>query len=90
MIVVVLSCCPSSLRGDITKWMFEISTNVFVGRMTARVRDELWNRIVRNCGDGRAVMIFGVNNEQRFDYRCYNTEWQVEDLDGLKVMLKPD
>ena len=89
MIVVTLSCCPPSLRGDLTKWMFEISTNVYVGRMSARVRDELWDRIVNSCGDGRAVMIFGVNNEQRFEYRTHNSEWKPYDLDGIKVMIRP-
>ncbi len=89
MIVIVLSCCPQSLRGDLTRWFFEISTNVYVGRVSARVRDEVWDRIVRNCGGGRAVMIYGVDNEQRFDFRTHNSEWEPVDLDGLKIMMKP-
>lgn len=89
MLVISLSNCPPSLRGDLTKWLFEISTNVFVGRTSARVKDEMWNRIVRSCKCGRAVMVFGTNNEQRFDFRVHNGEWEPVDLDGLKVMLRP-
>ncbi|MFA7037315.1 MAG: type I-E CRISPR-associated endoribonuclease Cas2e [Methanosarcina sp.] len=89
MIVISLSNCPPSLRGDLTKWLFEISTNVFVGRMSGRVRDEIWDRIVSSCKNGRAIMVFGASNEQRFDFRVHNGEWELADLDGLKVMLRP-
>lgn len=89
MIVISLSNCPSSLRGDLTKWLFEISTNVFVGRMSARVRDMIWDRIVKSCKNGRVVMVFSLNNEQRFDFRVHNGEWEPVDLDGLKIMLRP-
>lgn len=89
MIVVSLTSVPPSLRGDLTRWMFEIDTGVFVGRMSARVRDELWDRIVRECGTGRAIMVYGTNSEQRFDFRVHNFEWVPEDFDGIKIMRRP-
>lgn len=58
MIVVVLEKCPLALRGDLTKWLQEISLGVYVGRVSARVRDELWNRICKECKTGRATMVF--------------------------------
>lgn len=89
MIVIVLSSCPPSLRGDLTKWFFEIDTNVFVGRVTARVRDMLWDRIIRSCKEGRATMVYSAYNEQRFECRTHNTEREILDLDGISVMIKP-
>lgn len=89
MIVVSLSSIPSSLRGSLTRWLFEIDTGVFVGRISARVRDELWNRIERECGDGQAIMVFGVDSEQRFDFRTHNCSWESVDLDGIKIMRRP-
>lgn len=89
MIVLVLSVCPPSLRGDVTRWLFEISTNVFVGRVSARVRDQLWDRVVRSCENGQATMVYTANNEQRFDYRIHNSNREILDLDGIKVMLTP-
>jgi CRISPR-associated protein Cas2 len=70
--------------------MFEVSTNVFVGRVGSRVRDELWERVKKECKDGRATMVYGTNNEQRFDFRVHNSEWEPIDFDGLKLMLRPD
>ncbi len=45
MTVVTLSKVPPSLRGDLTKWMQEIATGVYVGNFNTRVREQLWERI---------------------------------------------
>lgn len=45
MIVITLTDCPKSLRGDLSKWLLEINTGVFVGKVSARVRDNLWKRV---------------------------------------------
>ncbi len=89
MIVVVLSNCPAKLRGDLTKWMFEINTNVYVGQFNARVRDELWERICDNVRTGQATMVFSAPGEQKMDFRVHNTTWEPVDFDGLKLMLQP-
>ena len=89
LIVIVLSKCTPSLRGDLSKWFFEISPNVFVGKVSSRIRDYLWERIVRSIKDGRATMAYSSHSEQGFDYRVCGTDWKVVDLDGIKVMLRP-
>ena len=89
MIVVTLTDCPISLRGDLTKWLFEINTGVFVGNVSARVRDNLWKRITENVQKGRATMVFSINNEQHMDFRVHNSEWKPIDFDGLKLVLRP-
>ena len=89
MTVVILTDCPPKLRGDLTKWMLEINTGVYVGRVSARVRDQLWERICANVKAGRATMVFRAGNEQRMDFRVHNTTWQPVDFDGLKLMRRP-
>lgn len=89
MIVITLTDCPSALRGDLTKWLQEINTGVYVGQVSARVRDELWKRVQENAKFGKATMVFSANNEQRMDFRVHNTLWQPIDFDGLKLMLRP-
>lgn len=54
MIVVTLTKVPQSLRGDLTKWYQEVQTGVYVGNVSARIRDLLWDRINRNIGSGEA------------------------------------
>ena len=46
MIVIMLSDCPPKVRGDLSKWLCEINTGVFVGNVSSRVREEVWQRTV--------------------------------------------
>jgi len=89
MIVITLTDCPSSLRGDLTKWLFEINIGVYVGQVSARVRDEIWKRIKESTKSGRATMVFSTNNEQGMDFRIHNSGWEPIDFDGLKLIMRP-
>lgn len=89
MTIVVLTDCPPKLRGDLTKWLLEINTGVYVGNINARVRDELWNRICENIKNGRATMVYKANNEQKMDFRIHNTTWEPIDYDGIKLIRRP-
>lgn len=89
MIVVTVTNCPPSLRGDLTKWLFEINTGVYVGRVSARVREELWKRICNHVKDGQATMVFNAANEQGMDFYTWHSAWEPVDLDGIKLMLHP-
>ncbi len=89
MLVICLSKCPPALRGDLTRWLQEIDTGVYAGHVSARVREELWERIVSNIKDGRATMVYSARNEQRMEFRVHNTGWIPIDFDGLKLMLRP-
>lgn len=89
MMTLVLTACPSGLRGDLTKWLMEISPGVFVGRPSARVRDELWARTVELCKDGKALLVYSADNEQGLVYRVHRHEWDPLDSDGVALMLRP-
>lgn len=89
MIILTMTDCPTGLRGDLTKWLLEISPGVFVGQVSARVREQLWKRIKDTTKDGRVTMVFNTNNEQRLDFRVHNSTWEPIDFDGIKLMLRP-
>lgn len=88
MVTVVVSACPPSLRGDLTKWLLEVDTGVYVGRVASRVKDMLWNRITRSIGTGRAVMIYSMRNEQHFEVLTHNGLFNPVDFDGITLMMK--
>lgn len=89
MTVVCLTNCPPRLRGDLTKWLMEVNTGVYVGRISARIRDELWKRIIENIRSGQATMVFRAAGEQHMDFRVHNTTWTPVDYDGIKLMCRP-
>lgn len=90
MIVLTLTDCPPSLRGELTRWLLEINTGVYVGHVSARVREQIWQRVQQSARDGRATMVFSTGKgEQRMDFRIHNSDWEPIDFDGLKLMLRP-
>ena len=89
MIIVVLTDCPPKLRGDLSKWLFEINTGVYVGNVSARVREALWSRICESVSHGQATMVYPALGEQRMEFRVHNTTWEVVDYDGIKLMRRP-
>lgn len=89
MIVITMTSCPPKLRGDLSKWLCEINTGVYVGHVSARVREALWERVCANIEDGKATMVYSFANEQRLEFRTHNTLWEVRDFDGIKLMMRP-
>lgn len=88
MIVVTLSKVPPSLRGDLTKWYQEIQTGVYVGNVSARVRDLLWERILKNIGSGEATMAYNAATELGYQFRTTRKDRQVVDYDGIPLMMQ--
>lgn len=89
MIVITINSCPPKLRGDLTKWLFEIHTGVYVGQINAKIREMLWSRVCQNIKDGQAVMVYSFANEQHLEFRTHNTAWRIRDFDGIKLMMRP-
>jgi len=89
MVVFILERVPTSLRGEITRWMLEPHAGVFVGTMSAMVRDRLWLKINRKLKDGAAVGIHSSDNEQGFVIRTWGgTSRQIEDFEGLFLVKR--
>ncbi|MFD6357441.1 type I-E CRISPR-associated endoribonuclease Cas2e [Nocardia tengchongensis] len=89
MVVLVLSACPAGLRGHLTRWLLEVSPGVFVGILTARVRDLAWQRVTELSKDGRAIMIYSTRSEQRLAFKVHRHEWEPVELDGVHLMRRP-
>lgn len=89
MTVITLTNVPSSLRGDLTKWMQEISTGVYVGNINARIREELWKRIIDNIKQGQATMSYAKRNEIGYDFMVHNTKREVIYYDGIPLVFLP-
>ena len=89
MIVITLTDCPPKLRGDLTKWLCEINTGVYVGQVSARVREALWTRICEHLKTGRATMVYPAANEQGMAFHVWHSTWEPVDFDGITLMRHP-
>ncbi len=90
MIVMILERVPVSLRGELTRWLLEPYPGVFVGHVSAMVRDRLWEKCCKSCKDGGVVQIWSTNNEQRFTMRMHGeTRRSIVDLEGIQLIRIP-
>lgn len=90
MTVIVLTAVPVGLRGHLTRWLLEIAPGVFVGTVTARVRELMWQRVTEHLGEGgRAVLVYPARNEQGLAFKVAGSTWEPVDFDGLILIRKP-
>lgn len=89
MTVIVLSACPVGLRGDLTRWFLEIAPGVFVGHVSARVRERVWIRVKAFAKSGRAIMVYPAANEQHLAFEVHQPDWAPVDCDGLELIMRP-
>ena len=87
---MILEKVPASLRGELTRWLIEPHTGVFVGHVNAMVRDRLWTKCCKAKRAGGIVQIWSTNTEQRFKMRMAGvTKRTVVDFDGLQLIRVP-
>lgn len=87
MTVIVLERVPVALRGELTRWMLELHAGFFVGRLSAMVRDILWEYVCDQMREGAGFLVYQHNNEQGFAVRsCGATTRRIEDHEGLTLV----
>lgn len=87
--VITITNAPSKLRGDLTKWMQEISTGVYIGNFNSRIREKLWQRVISEIGKGQATMSFSSRNELGYEFETFGTTRVSADYDGIPLVLSP-
>ncbi len=90
MLVMFLEKVPPSLRGELTRWLIEPQPGVFVGHVSALVRDRLWEKCIKERkGEGGIIQVWSTNSEQRFDIRTWGqTNRQMVNFDGIWLVQK--
>jgi len=90
MVVIILEKVPTSLRGELSRWLTEPHTGVFVGHVSAMVRERLWMNVCSKLKGGGALMVYSTNNEQRYKMEMFGyTKRQIVDFDGLQLIRIP-
>ncbi len=88
MTIVVLTAVPVGLRGHLTRWLLEISPGVFIGHISARVRQRIWKRIIEFDFPGRAVMVYAARTEQHLAFEVHGHDWLPVDFEGVTLLLR--
>jgi CRISPR-associated protein Cas2 len=90
MVVIMLEKVSSSVRGELTRWMLELRPGVFVGNISALVRDKLWEVICLKLRGGAAFLLHNADTEQGFTIRSSGDSSRIiQDFDGLLLTRIP-
>lgn len=87
MIVVVTEAVPPRLRGRLAVWLLEIRAGVYIGDVSRRIREMIWEQVNGLAEDGNVVMGWATNNESGFDFVTYGSNRREPvDLDGIRLV----
>ncbi|MBC7928615.1 MAG: type I-E CRISPR-associated endoribonuclease Cas2, partial [Bryobacteraceae bacterium] len=73
MVTIVMERVPPSVRGELSRWMLELHAGVFVGKISALVREELWAWLQPKLRNGWAVLVYSNNTEQGFSFEIHGS-----------------
>lgn len=91
MMVLVVERVSGSVRGELTRWLLEPKAGVFVGRVSAMVRDKLWEKVCKGMkGREAGLLVYSADTEQGFAIRHHGeTTRLVVDFEGLALIKVP-
>ncbi|MGI6377267.1 MAG: type I-E CRISPR-associated endoribonuclease Cas2e [Anaerolineae bacterium] len=90
MLVMILERVTPGLRGELSRWLIEPRSGVFVGSVSAMVRDQLWQICGKRLHHGAMLQIWTTNNEQGFAVRSTGeSSRKLVSYEGLTLVCRP-
>jgi CRISPR-associated protein Cas2 len=87
MLVTVLENVPPRLRGRLAIWLLEVRAGVYVGKVSRRVREMIWDTIAKGVEEGNAVMAWTTNTESGYDFLTLGKNRRIpREMDGIKLV----
>lgn len=87
MLVIVVENVPPRLRGRLAVWLLELRAGVYVGKVSTRIREMIWQQVQTGIADGNAVMAWSTNAESGFDFMTLGPNRRIPlELDGVKLV----
>ena len=84
--MLVIETASPALRGELCKWMLEAKPGVFVARMSAVVREALWEKVKHDSAARGALLIYSFPSEIGFRIEMHGEPTRsILDLDGLQL-----
>ena len=87
MLVIVVENVPPRLRGRLAIWLLEVRAGVYVGNISRRIREMIWEQIEKGLEDGNVVMVWSTNTESGFDFMTLGKNRRIpKEMDGVKLV----
>jgi CRISPR-associated protein Cas2 len=90
MVIIILQNMKPSIRGELSRWLIEPRAGVFIGNISAMVRDKLWEKIVKSSPKGGGILIHSAQNEQGFKVLSFgDISRNMVNHEGLTLVCIP-
>lgn len=86
-LVVVTENVPPRLRGRLAVWLLEVRAGVYVGNVSRRTREMIWEQLVAGHEQGNVVMAWAASTESGFEFQTLGPNRRIPvDFDGLRLV----
>lgn len=87
MLVIVVENAPPRLRGRLAIWLLEVRAGVYVGKVSRRIREMIWDAVEVGLEGGNAVMAWTTNTESGFDFVTLGANRRIPlEMEGIKLV----
>lgn len=86
-LVVVTENVPPRLRGRLAVWLLEVRAGVYIGDVSRRVREMIWEQLAQGYEEGNVVMAWASPSESGYDFQTLGANRREPvDYDGLRLV----
>ena len=88
--VLVAQSIPDHVRGYLSRFLQEAATGVYIGVVTDRVAEALWDQTTTYSGSGELMLVTSdADSETGYQLRLHNIDkMRVHDFDGISLPLR--
>ncbi|KKW67381.1 ssRNA endonuclease [Lampropedia cohaerens] len=86
-LVVVTENVPLRLRGRMAIWLLEVRAGVYIGDVSRRTREMIWQQLQEGHEDGNVVMAWASSHESGYEFQTLGKNRRVPvEFDGLRLV----
>ena len=87
MTVLIIENASNLLRGELCKWMLEVKPGVFLSKVSAIVREALWNKVKEDARATGAILAYSAPTEIGYLMEMHGEPTRsIVDMDGLQLI----
>jgi CRISPR-associated protein Cas2 len=85
--VVVTENVPPRLRGRLAIWLLEVRAGVYIGDISKRTREMIWQQLNEGFEDGNVLLAWASSHESGYEFQTLGLSRRIPvDFDGLKLV----
>lgn len=92
MFLIICENIPDKIRGELTRFCYEIKPYVFLSTCPANTREYIWNLLESESKENigiSATLIYSDKTEQKFSIKTIKeTRYKLNDFEGINLITK--